>query len=324
MNGFLRFFRTSLLLLVAIATGHAAHAQNYPEKTVRLVVPFPPGATMDFVVRLIAQKLSDEWGQPVVVENRTGGAGLIGTASVAKATPDGYTILAIANSFAANPTLRTGLPYDTAKDFAPITLIGSTPLVLVAHSGVPVASTNELVALAKSQPGRIPYGAAGGASPHMAMAWFESVTGTKLLFVPYRGQAQAQTDLLSGQVKLAFGNLPDILPYVKSGHIKALGISTQARSPLAPDIPTLAEAGFKGPEWDSWYGFVAPANTPRPVIDKFAAAVNKVLNRADVKQQLTQGGLLPVGNSPVQFASFLKSTGEDYARIIRQAGIQAE
>ncbi|MDO8276886.1 MAG: tripartite tricarboxylate transporter substrate binding protein [Burkholderiaceae bacterium] len=320
----LRLLHRACLFLCLAGLVPAAMAQSYPDKTVKLVVPFPAGATMDFVVRLIAQKLSDDWGQPVVVENRTGGAGLIGTNFVAKAPADGYTILAVANSFAANPTLRSDLPYDTARDFAPITLIGSTPLVLVAHSGLPVKNTAELVAMAKSQPGRIPYGAAGGASPHMAMAWFESVSGAKLQFVPYRGQSQAQTDLLSGQVKLVFGNLPDVLPYVKSGHIKALGIATHARSPLAPEIPTLAEAGYKGPEWDSWYGFLAPAGTPRAVIDKFSAGVSKVLSRPDVKQQLTQTGLLPVGNSPAQFANFLKTTGEDYAKIIKQAGIRAE
>jgi tripartite-type tricarboxylate transporter receptor subunit TctC len=319
-----RFIRNTWMSLCFLAVTQSAIAQTYPDKPVKLVVPFPAGATMDFVVRLIAQKLGDTWGQSVVVENRTGGAGIIGTASVAKAAPDGYTILAVANSFAANPTLRNDLPYDTTKDFLPVTLIGSTPLVLVAHSAVPANSTSELVALARKEPGKLAFGAAGGASPHMAMAWFGSVSGSKLLFVPYRGQAQAQTDLLSGQVQLAFGNLPDILPYVKSGHLKALGIATAARSPLAPEIPTLAEAGYKGPEWDSWYGFMAPAGTPREIVDKFAAAVNAVLRRPEVKSQLLNGGLFPVGNSPAEFRTFLQKTTDDYAKIIKQAGIRAE
>src|SRR6185437_7394921 len=253
------------------------------------------------------------WGQAVVVENRTGAAGLIGTASVAKAVPDGYTILAVANSFAANPTLRSSMPYDTAKDFVPITLIGSTPLVLVANPHLPASSTAELVALAKKEPGRIPYGAAAGASPHLAMAWLESVAGIKLLFVPYRGQSQAQTDLLGGQVKLVFGNLPDILPLVKDGQLRALGIATGTRSPLAPDIPTLAEAGYKGPQWDSWYGFVAPVGTPAAIVDKFAADVRAVLAMPDVKEALRSRGIVAVGDTPAEFDAFLKRTADDYA-----------
>ena len=314
----------STWLLCLLTAAQFAVAQPYPDKPVKLIVPFPPGATMDSVVRLVGDKLSAEWGQPVVVENRTGAAGLIGTAAAAKAPADGYTILAIANSFAANPTLRSSMPYDTAKDFAPITLIGSTPLVLVAHPGLPANSTAELVALAKKEPGQIPYAAAPGASPHMAMAWFESASGTKLLFVPYRGQSQAQTDLLAGQVKLAFGNLPDILPYVKSGHLKALGIATAARSPLAPEIPTLIEAGYKGPQWDSWYGFVAPAGTPPDILEKVAAAVHKVLSRPEVRSELLHRGLLPVGDTPAEFRTFLQNTAEDYARIIKQAGIRVD
>jgi len=310
-------------VLLATAAQFAS-AQTYPDHAVKLVVPFPAGATMDAVVRLIAQKLASQWGQPVVVENRTGAAGLIGTTSVAKAPADGYTILAIANSFAANPTLRSSMPYDTAKDFAPITLIGATPLVLVAHPSLAANSTSDLVALAKKEPGQISYGAAAGASPHLAMAWLESITGTKLLFVPYRGQAQAQTDLLGGQVKLAFGNLPDVLPLIKSGHLRALGIATATRSPLAPDIPTLAEAGYKGPQWDSWYGFVAPAGTPAPIIDKFAADVRKVLSMPEVNEDLKGRGILTAPDTPAQFDAFLKRTLDDYAKIIRQANIHVD
>jgi tripartite-type tricarboxylate transporter receptor subunit TctC len=316
--------RLLMLFAALLGIGAAATAQTYPDKPIKVVVPFPPGATMDSVVRLIGEKLSDEWGHPVIVENRTGAAGVIGTASVAKAAPDGYTILAIANSFAANPTLRKDLPYDTAKDFVPITLIGSTPLVLVAHPGLQADTTAELVAMAKKSPGRVAYGAAGGASPHLAMAWFESATATKLLFVPYRGQAQAQTDLLAGQVQLMFGNLPDVVPYLKSGHMKALGIATPTRSALAPEIPTLAEAGYKGPAWDSWYGFMAPAGTPAEIVQKFAAGVRKVLARPEVKTELVNRGIVTVSSGPAEFRSFLQTTAEDYAKIIKQANIHAE
>ena len=230
-------------------------------------------------------------------------------------------MLAIANSFAANPALRSDLPYDTRKDFAPVTLIGSTPLVLVAHAGVPAKSTAELVDLARKQPGTISYGAAAGASPHLAMGWFESAAAIKLLFVPYRGQAQAQTDLLGGQVKLVFGNLPDVLPLIKAGNIKAMGIATAERSALAPDIPTLAEAGYKGPEWDSWYGLVAPAATPKEIVEKISAGVTKVLAQPDVRAQLSKTGLTPTGGTPAQFGAFLETTSKNYAEIIKQANI---
>ena len=321
MTSLLRYLRILVVSVCSATLATAAAAASYPDHPVRIIVPFPAGATMDFVVRLVAEKLSADWGVRVVVENRTGAAGLIGTEAGAKAPPDGYTVLAIANSFAANPALRSDLPYDTRKDFAPVTLIGSTPLVLVAHAGVPANSTAELVALARKEPGTISYGAAAGASPHLAMAWFESAAGIKLLFVPYRGQAQAQTDLLGGQVKLVFGNLPDVLPLIKAGNIKALGIATAKRSALAPDIPTLAEAGFKGPEWDSWYGLVVPAATPREIVEKISAGVTKVLSEPDVRAQLTKTGLVPTGGTPDQFGAFLGETSKNYAEIIKQANI---
>ena len=321
MISLLRCFRAFAVSLSVAACATAASAVSYPEHPVRIIVPFPAGATMDFVVRLVAEKLSADWGVRVIVENRTGAAGLIGTEAGAKAAPDGYTVLAIANSFAANPALRSDLPYDTRKDFAPVTLIGSTPLVLVAHAGVPAKSTGELVDLARKQPGTISYGAAAGASPHLAMAWFESAAAIKLLFVPYRGQAQAQTDLLGGQVKLVFGNLPDVLPLIKAGNIKAMGIATAERSALAPDIPTLAEAGYKGPEWDSWYGLVAPAATPKEIVEKISAGVTKVLAQPDVRAQLSKTGLTPTGGTPAQFGAFLETTSKNYAEIIKQANI---
>jgi len=210
------------------------------------------------------------------------------------------------------------------KDFAPVTLIGSTPLVLVGHASVPANTTAELVALAKRQPGKLSYGAAVGASPHMAMAWFVSVTGADMALVPYRGQAQAQTDLLAGQIQLVFGNLSDVMPHVRAGKIKAYGIATLARSPLAPQVPTLAEAGYKGPEWDSWYGFVAPAKTPREIVDKLAAAVKAALARPDIRDKLLGMGLQPVGGTPDEFRAFLRDTTASYAKIIKEAGIRAE
>jgi tripartite-type tricarboxylate transporter receptor subunit TctC len=317
-------FRQWLLLALLSAAVSASQAQTWPDKPVRVIVPFPAGATLDFVVRLVSQRLGEDWNHQFVVENRTGGAGIIGTDALAKSAPDGYTIASVANSFASNPTLRNDLPYDTARDFVPITLIGSTPLVLVGHASVPANTTAELIALAKRQPGKLSYGAAVGASPHMAMAWFVAVTGTDMVLVPYRGQAQAQTDVLAGQIQLVFGNLPDVMPHVRAGKIKAYGIATLARSPLAPQIPTLAEAGYKGPEWDSWYGFVAPARTPKDIVDKLAAGVKQVLARADVRDKLLGVGLQPAGSTPEEFRAFLQEKASSYAKIIKEAGIRAE
>jgi len=313
----------ALIAGVALLFSSLALAQ-YPDKPVRVIVPFPAGATMDYVVRLVAARLSDDWGKPVVVENRTGGAGIIGTDAGAKSAPDGYTILAVANSFAGNPAYRNDLPYDTFNDFAPVSLVGYTPLVLVGHPSVPANTTAELVALAKKQPGKLTYGAASGASPHLAMAWFRSVAGIDLQLVPYRGQAQAQTDLLAGTINLAFGNLPDIAPHVKAGKLKAFGIALQQRSKLAPEIPTLAEAGYKGQDWDSWYGFVVPAKTPRDVVEKIAAGTKSALGRADIAQKLNGVGLVPVGSSPEEFRKFLQTTAAAYAKIIKENGIKPE
>jgi tripartite-type tricarboxylate transporter receptor subunit TctC len=230
----------------------------------------------------------------------------------------------VANSFAGNPAFRNDLPYDTFNDFAPITLVGYTPLVLVGHVSVPANTTAELVALAKKEPGRLSYGAAAGASPHLAMAWFQSVAGIKLQLIPYRGQAQAQTDLLSGQIQLAFGNLPDIAPHVKAGKLKAYGIALQKRSPLAPEIPTLAEAGYKGQDWDSWYGFLAPAKTPREVIAKISAGVKSALSRPEIKDKLNGVGLVPVGNSPEEFQHFMHTTPASYAKNIKDNAINPQ
>ena len=314
----------ALIAAAALLMSCAAAAQSYPDKPVRVIVPFPAGATMDYVVRLVASRMSEDWGKPVVVENRTGGAGIIGTDAGAKSAPDGYTILAVANSFAGNPAYRTDLPYDTFKDFAPVSLVGYTPLVLVGHPSVPANSTAELVALARKQPGKITYGAASGASPHLAMAWFRSVAGIDLQLVPYRGQAQAQTDLLAGTIHLAFGNLPDIAPHVKAGKLKAYGIALQQRSKLAPDIPTLAEAGYPGQDWDSWYGFVVPSKTPREVVDKIAAGTKSALGRSEIAEKLNGVGLVPVGSTPEEFRRFLGSTAAAYAKIIKENAIKPE
>jgi len=312
-----------LLLAAAVAfPNRSARAAGYPDRPVRIIVPFPAGATMDYVVRLVAARLTDDWGKPVVVENRTGGAGIIGTEAGAKAAPDGYTILAVANSFAGNPAYRNDLPYDTFQDFAPISLVGYTPLVLVGHTSLSANTTAELVALAKKEPGKIPYGAASGASPHLAMAWFQSVAGVKLQFVPYRGQAQAQTDLLSGQIKLAFGNLPDIAPHVKSGKLKAYGIALQQRSPLAPEIPTLSESGLQGYDVNAWVCLMTTGGTPAPIVERLSAEVRKILATPEVREAMLKQGLEPSGSTPGELHGYLRSEAQKWASVLKSAKVR--
>lgn len=304
--------------------GQPTQADKYPDRTVQIVFPFPVGGVSDLVSRLVGQKLSEEWGRPVVQAPRVGGATIPATDQVAKAAPDGYSVLFVANSFAANPSTRNDLPYDTAKDFAPVALLGATPLVLTVNSQLPVHTVAELVAFAKQHPGTLSYGAAVGSSPHLAMAWFSAQAGIDVVHVPYRGQAQAQTDLMAGHIQLVFGNLPDVLPMVTLGKVRILGIATSARSLLAPDMPTLTEAGYGGQEWDSWYGLVAPAKTPKPVIDKIQAAVARALAKPDVKERLLAAGFVPIGSTPEQFKSFLQERMTSYAKVIKDSNIKTQ
>lgn len=306
------------------AAACAAQAQSFPERPIRIIFPFPAGAVSDYLIRLVAQQVTADMGQSVIVENRSGGAGIPGTDAGAKAAPDGYTMLFVANSFASNPVLRKDLPYDTANDFAPVTLLGSTPLVLTVHSSVPAKTTQELVALAKQQPGKMSYGAALGASPHLAMAWFRSVSGIDVVFIPYRGQGQVQTDLMSGTLQLVFGNLNDMLPHAKAGKLRMLGIATAKRSTLAPEVPTLAEAGYPGPEWDSWYGLVVPAKTPKPIVDRLSTEVTRALQKAEVRDKMLAVGFVPAGGTPEEFRAFLQDKLASYSKTIHEAGIRAE
>jgi tripartite-type tricarboxylate transporter receptor subunit TctC len=313
-----------LLILTVAAVAAGAHAQPFPERPVRIIFPFPAGAVSDYLMRLVAQQVSEDWGKPVIVENRSGGAGIPGTDAGAKAAADGYTVLFVANSFASNPVLRKDLPYDTQKDFAPVTLLGATPLVLTVHASVPARSTEELVALTKKEPGKLSYGAAMGASPHLAMAWFRAVAGIDVVFVPYRGQGQVQTDLLSGTLQVVFGNLNDMLPHAKAGKLQMLGIATPKRSPLAPEVPTLAEAGYPGPEWDSWYGLVVPAKTPKPIVDRLSATFSAAVQKPQVREKMLAVGFVPAGGTSEQFRSFLQEKLTSYSKTIKEAGIRAE
>lgn len=321
MRTALRAAVAGLALLLAPPAG----AQAYPDKPVRIIVPFPPGATIDFLARLLAQKLGEDWGVNVFVENKSGAGGIVGIDAGAKSAPDGYTFVCVANSFAANPVLRKDLPYDTFKDLAPVTLVGVTPHVLVAFPALPANTVTELVAYAKQQPGKVTYASFGsGTTPHLAGETLKSMAGIDIVHVPYRGQIPALADVMAGQVSMTFGNLPDVMPQVAARKLKALAIATLQRSALAPELPTLGEAGLPGFTSDSWFGIAAPAKTPPAAVRKMQTQVADILRRPDVKSRLHTAGVEPSGNTPEQFGTFLQEQMAKYAAIIKAAGIKAE
>jgi tripartite-type tricarboxylate transporter receptor subunit TctC len=313
------------LLLAAITMLASPAGAEFPDKTVRIVVPYTPGGFNDTLGRIVAQKFTDDWGVPAVVENRPGGGTLIGTDAVAKAPADGYTLLVVAFPFAVNPSLYAKLPYDTLKDFAPLILAGQTPNLLVVNNDVPVKSVKELIDAAKAKPGSLSYGSTGsGSSNHLSMELFRLMTGTEMIHVPYKGSAPMVTDLLGGHVQVAFDNTPNVLPQVKAGKLRALAITSAQRSAMVPDIPTLAEAGVPGYEVGVWFGLVAPAATPPDVLAKLNAELNKILGLPDVKQKFADQGVEPVGGPPERFGEHLRVQIEKWGRVVKESGAKVE
>ncbi len=310
-------------LLLAVAAG--AYAQNYPTRPIRFIVPYVAGGAGDIFARTIGQKLTDATGQTVVVDNRPGANGIIGTDLIAKALPDGYTIV-MANSapFVLNPSLYSKLPYDPVKDFAPVTQGTYYAYVLVVHPSVPAKSVPELVALAKTKP--IAYGSTGtGGANHLAGEFFGMMTGVKLTHVPYKGSAAALADVLGGQLPMMFDTPITSIPQLKAGKLRALGFSGNRRSPQMPDVATLDELGLKGYEVSSWQGIIAPAGTPKPVVDRLYRETVKALKMPDVIERLaTQGGNELVGSTPDHYAELIKAEIAKYAKIIKDAGIRIE
>jgi tripartite-type tricarboxylate transporter receptor subunit TctC len=314
-------FVIAALLLGALPW--AAQAQSYPAKPVRLVVPFAAGGSTDIIARVLGQKLNEMWGQPVLVDNRAGGSTVIGTEIVAKAPPDGHTLLVTPAPFTIVPSLAAKLPYDPQKDFEPITLINTTPLVVVVHPGVPAKSVKELAALAKSKPGVLNYGSSGsGGSNHLAGELFNSMAGVKMVHVPYRGNAPALTDLVGGHVDVVFNGLTSALPFIKSGKLRALGVTGLERSSTLPAVPTLDEAGLKGFQAVAWNGLSAPARTPKNVIDKINADVLKVIRAPELVEKLKAEGSDPVGSSVEQYTRFLREEIAKWNKVIRLANIK--
>jgi len=313
--------------LTALAAGAApsAVAQTYPHKTIRLVVPFPPGGSNDLVARIIAQKLDESWGQRVVVDNRAGGNGVIGTQLVARSAPDGYTILLVPAAHAINATLQKGkLPYDPIKDFTPVTNIASAPNVLVVHPTVPARTVRELIRLAKTRPGQLNYGSAGiGFPSHLAAEMLKSMAGINMVHVPYKGAGPAMVDLISGHIDLAFPSLPGALPHIKTGRLRALAVTSDKRSVIMPGLPTVAET-LPGYSAATWFGIFLPAATPADIVTKLNAGIVRIIRLPEVKDVLSRQGAEPIGSTPGNFALYIKSEIEKWARVIKQANVRVE
>ncbi len=315
------------LAMSMLATGAFANAaaQDYPSKPVRIIVPFAPGGGTDLSARIIAQKLSESLAANFVVENRPGAAGIVGTETVAKSKPDGYTMLVVSSSHAMNPAMYEKLPYDTARDFAPISLLLSGPTLVVAHPSLPAKNARELIALAKARPGTLTFASAGhGTPPHMAGELFKALAKIDILHIPYKGNGPAYTDLMAGQVSLMFPNIATSMPYVRTGRMRAIGVGSKQRSAIAPEIPTINESGLPGYEMSSWFGLLAPAGTPAGVVTRLQQEITRIFKQADVREKLLAQGVEPVGSSPQEFMAFLAAETTQWAKIIKSSGLKPE
>lgn len=304
---------------------HAAAADAWPSQPIKWVVPFPPGGAMDTMARTLGESLSVGLKQPVVIENRPGAGGAIGSGLVARAAPDGHTMMIVSIGHAVNPSIYPKLQYDATRDFEPVSLVGIVPNLLVAHPSVKANNVKELVALAKAQPGKLTYASAGnGTTVHLAAELFNSMAGVDILHVPYKGSAPAVTDLMGGQVDIMFDSLSSAKPYVESGRLKALAVTTAKRSSVFPNVPTIAESGLPGYELSGWYAVFVPAKTPKPVIDRLNAELVKALKQPNVRARFAQIGAEPVGSSPQELASTLKAETARWAQIVRERNIKPD
>jgi len=312
-------------MAVAVAGTTCAFAAAYPDKPVRMVVPFPPGGGTDVVARAIALKLTEQWGQSVVVDNRPGAASMVGTEMLARAVPDGYTLGFVSMSHTINPSIYKKLPFDPIADFSPVALAATAPNVLVVNPGVGAKSVAELVQIAKSRPGKLNFPSSGnGGVSHLSMEMFRYAAGIDIVHVPYRGAGPALTALLANETQLMMATTPVALPQMKAGRLIALATTGLKRSSLAPEIPTVAEAGYPGFEADTWYGMLAPAKVPPALVNQANAAVTKMLTQADFKERLAHEGAQPAGGTPAQFAAHIKSEIEKWAKIVRMARVKIE
>jgi tripartite-type tricarboxylate transporter receptor subunit TctC len=314
-----------VLTACLIAASGAAYAQGYPTKPVRLVVPSVPGGGTDITARLIAPKLSEYLGQQVVIENRGGAGGNIGTNEVAKATPDGYTVLMAISSLTINPHVLAKIPFDVVKDFAPVSQVAVVPNILVSHPSLPPRSVKELIAFIKARPGQLSYASSGvGTTPHLGMELFLSTTGLNMVHVPYKGVGAAVVDVMAGHVPLMMANVLSALPHIKAGRLRAYGVTSLKRAAVAPDIPTVAESGVPGFEVVPWYGILAPANTPRDIIARLHAGTVYALQDSGTREHFISDGAEPVGSTPEEFAAVIRDDLGKWGRVTRDAGIKPE
>jgi tripartite-type tricarboxylate transporter receptor subunit TctC len=326
MTAFARMGAALLGACLMIQPSAEAQTRGYPDKSVRVVVPAPPGSAPDFLVRLVGQKLGEAWGQPVVIDNIVGASGNIGTERVAKAAPDGYTLLFnTIGPIAVNVSLFDKLPYDPIKDLAPISLVAKMPNILTVNPNVPVKNLAELIALAKKEPGRLRYGTAGpGTTQHLSGELLNTLAGIQLVGVPYKSSAQMTTDALGGQIEVLFHNAPVLLPHLKSGGLRGIAITSAKRSPAAPELPTMAEAGVPGFEITAWFGFMAPRGTPQAIIEKIHADVARIVASPEVHERILSQASEPVGNSPAEYAAFINEEIAKWRAVIKQANVKAE
>ena len=318
-----RFSSSIVLFAAALLPAHAA-AQEYPNRTIRIVVPFPPGGATDVVTRIVAQKLTDQMGRQVVTENRGGAGGIVGTETVARSAPDGYSlVMGTTGTHAINASLYSKLSYDPLKDFAPVTRTALLPNMIVAHPSVPARNVRELIALARRSPGQLTY-ASSGSALYLSGALFASMARIEMLHVPYKGGGQAMPALLGGEVALAFATVVSSLPHVKAGKLRSLAVTSARRTRAAPEYPTVAESGLPGYEAVAWYGVLAPAGTPREIVGRLNTEIVRVLGLADVQQLLLAQGAEPVSDTPAEFAAIMRADIAKWGEVVRKVGAKAD
>ena len=325
MTFMLRFTLQAFCALALAAVMPAASAQSYPVKPVRFVVPYPPGGPTDILGRAVAQALSESLGQSVIVDNKPGASGMIGAEQVAKAAPDGYTILVNASIHVINPSLYSKTSFDAMKDFVPVSQIASVPLILVVGQSVPANSVKELIALAKASPGKLTFASSSvGAAPHLAGELLKRMAGVDIVHVPYKGSGPATADLIGGHVTMMIDSMPSSISHVKAGKLKVLGVSTAKRISALPDTPTIAESGLPGFDIATWYGVWAPAGTSKEIVNRLSGEIAKALKRADLKERLAGLGAEPVGSTPAEFAAYCESEFKRWGRVVKESGAKLD
>ena len=324
MNG--KIHQRHLALVCALLPAWpASAAEAYPDKPIRLIVPQPPGGTSDILARVLALKLAENLRQQIIIDNRAGASGTIGTDLAAKSPPDGYTLVLVYTTHATTPGIYGKLPYDPVADFAPVTLAAAAPLLLVVHPKIPVTSVKELIAYAKTRPGELNFCSAGnGSGSHLAGELFNTMTGVKLTHIPYKGSGLAITELIGGQVQLMFAGIVPIDPHVKSGRVRSIAVTSAKRSVAIPQVPTIAESGLPGFEVVGWYGVLAPARTPHPIVARLHNEFIKILQTQDIRDRLLSEGAEPVGNTPAEFTAFIKTDIGRWAKVIKAAGAKLD